>query len=31
MAYADEDVISRSDNPEYLSDTLFTGYDIILF
>ena len=31
MSFIDEDVISRSDNPEYLSDMLFTGYDIILF
>ena len=31
IVFADEDVISRSDNSEYLTDTLFTGYDIILF
>ena len=31
IIFADEDVISRSDNPSYLSDVLFTGYDIILF
>ncbi len=31
IAFADEEVISRSDNNNYLSDTLFTGYDIILF
>lgn len=31
VAYIDENVISRSENPEYLSDVLFTGYDIILF
>ncbi len=31
ILFADEEVISRSDNKSYLSDTLFTGYDIILF
>lgn len=31
IVFKDEDVISRSENPSYLSDTLFTGYDIILF
>ncbi len=31
LVFLDEDIVSRSDNPEYLSDTLFTGYDIILF
>ena len=31
LAFANEDVIARSDNKGYLSDTLFTGYDIILF
>ncbi len=31
VVFANEDVISRSDNPDYLSDLLFTGYDIILF
>ncbi len=31
IAFADEEVIARSDNQGYLSDTLFTGYDIILF
>ncbi len=31
IAFKDEEVISRSENNKYLSDTLFTGYDIILF
>ncbi len=31
LVFKDEEVISKSDNPTYLSDTLFTGYDIILF
>ncbi len=31
IVFIDEDVISRSDNSNYLSDSLFTGYDIILF
>ncbi|NQX83262.1 MAG: valine--tRNA ligase [Mycoplasmataceae bacterium] len=31
IAFLNKDVISRSDNINYLSDTLFTGYDIILF
>lgn len=31
IAFLDEEVRERSDNPTYLSDTLFTGYDIILF
>ncbi len=31
IVFADENVISRSENNSYLSDTLFTGYDIILF
>ncbi len=31
IAFKDEEVISKSENSEYLSDTLFTGYDIILF
>ncbi len=31
IVFKDEEVISRSENPSYLSDTLFTGYDIILF
>ncbi len=31
ISFADEEIISRSDNPKYLSDSLFTGYDIILF
>ncbi len=31
IIFKNEDVISRSDNNSYLSDLLFTGYDIILF
>ncbi len=31
LVFADEDIISKSNNSNYLSDTLFTGYDIILF
>lgn len=31
IAFADEDIMERSDNKNFLSDTLFTGYDIILF
>ncbi len=31
LVFKNEDVIKRSDNKGYLTDTLFTGYDIILF
>ncbi len=31
IAFANEEVISKSENSNYLSDALFTGYDIILF
>ncbi len=31
LVFKDEAVIKRQDNPNYLSSTLFTGYDIILF
>lgn len=31
IVFEDEKVIAKSDNPDYLSDLLFTGYDIILF
>lgn len=31
IIFADEEVISKSKNSKYLSDALFTGYDIILF
>ncbi len=31
IVFADEEIISKSENSQYLSDALFTGYDIILF
>lgn len=31
IVFKDEGIIKKSENPNYLSDTLFTGYDIILF
>lgn len=31
VVFKDEKVSSKSDNPNYLTDILFTGYDIILF
>ncbi len=31
IVFKDEEVIKKSNNPNFLSDSLFTGYDIILF